>query len=98
MDTISCLLKPALITASTDSEWLDGVRHLLQRHARVTVVVVDGDPSRGGYPDAAYSTAATNVPTYVIKAGSRSPEDLQAVAHGTSARPLGRQAPERASV
>ena len=88
----------ALVTASTDSEWLDGVRHLLQRNARVTVVVVDGDPGRGGYPDSAYSTAATNVPTYVIKAGSRSPEDLQAVAHGTSARPFARQAPQQAGV
>ena len=85
----------ALITASPDDEWLDGVRHLLQRNARVTAVIVDGDPERGGYPDAAYRTAATNTPTYVIKAGTRDPEDLVAVALGGRARPFGAFAPER---
>lgn len=85
----------ALITASPDDEWLDGVRHLLQRNARVTAVIVDGDPERGGYPDAAYRTAATNTPTYVIKAGARDAEDLIAVALGGRARPFGAFAPER---
>ena len=88
----------ALVTASPDDEWLDGVRHLLQRHARVTAVIVDGDPARGGYPDAAYRTAATNTPTYVIKAGARAPEDLIAVAHGSAGRPFGGFAPGRAAV
>ena len=60
----------AIVTPSPDPAWLAGMRHLLERRARVTVIVVDGDLSNKDYPDSAYSAAALGVPTYTVKRGA----------------------------
>ena len=72
----------AIVTPSTDDEWLAGLRHLIQKNARTTVVVVDGDPERGGYPGTAHQAASLGVPTYTIKAGH---DAGKAEAQGTGA-------------
>lgn len=60
----------ALVTPANDDEWLDGVRHLILRRSRITVVVVDGDVGQRGHPEVAYRVAGLGVPTYTVKAGA----------------------------
>ena len=76
----------AIVTPATDGDWLDGVRHLLQHNARMTVVVVDGDPESAGYPAVGQQAASMGVPSYTIKAGATTPEALVQLALGTGIR------------
>ncbi len=66
----------AIVTPATDDAWVDGVRHLLLRHVRITVVVVDGDPASASHPDAAYQIAALGLPAYAVKAGAEASAGL----------------------
>lgn len=63
----------AIVTPSRDAEWLAGVRHLLERRSRITVVVVDGDTRTEEFPQVTDQAAAVGVPVYAVKAG-RLPE------------------------
>ncbi len=78
----------AIVTPSRDQEWLAGLRHLLQRKSRVTVVSVDGDPDAAKYPDVAHMAATLDIPTYAVKAGTEAEGGLVPLAHG----PMGRGA------
>lgn len=60
----------AIITPSSKLEWLDGVRHLLERRSRITVIVVDGNLAGPEFPVSARSAAALGIPTYVVKRGA----------------------------
>ena len=60
----------ALVTPAANPGWLAGVRHLLDRKTRITVVVVDGDLSKETEPESAYEAASLGVPTYTVKRGS----------------------------
>ena len=60
----------ALVTPDANPGWLAGVRHLLDRKTRITVVVVDGDLSKETEPESAYEAASLGVPTYTVKRGS----------------------------
>ena len=76
----------AIVTPSKDPEWLAGLRHLLQRKSRVTVVSVDGDTGAAGYPDVAHKVAALDIPTYAIKAGAEGEGGLVPLTHGLIGR------------
>ena len=59
----------AIVTPSPNPEWLHGVRHLLERKVRISVVVVDGDLTKEDYPESAHGAAGLGVPTYAVKRG-----------------------------
>ncbi len=69
----------AIVTASPSTDWLDGVRHLLERKSRITVVIVDPDPTTEEHPHAALEAAALGVPTYVVKRGRERETGLTAL-------------------
>ena len=75
-----------IITPSTSDAWLDGVRHLLERRSRITVVVIDADLEGEDHPRVAYEAAAMGVPTYTIKRGAEATEGLIALGAPSMAR------------
>ncbi|MEE9284754.1 MAG: DUF58 domain-containing protein [Dehalococcoidia bacterium] len=70
----------AIVTASQEDEWLDGVRHLLLRRSRITIVSVDGDPAAKSYPEVAHRIAGMGIPVYTVKAGTETTEGLVSLA------------------
>ena len=70
----------AIVTAAQDDEWLDGVRHLMLRRSRITVVCIDGDPSNMSYPEIAHHVASMGIPSYTVKAGTERTAGLVSLA------------------
>ena len=76
----------AIITPSPKTEWLDGVRHLLERKSRITIVVVDAEQGKEEHPRSALEAAALGVPTYAVKRGTATKLSLTALtAHAYAA-------------
>jgi uncharacterized protein (DUF58 family) len=85
----------AIVTPSTDEEWLNSVRHLLQRKTRITAVLVESEREPAPAPPAvAVRIAALGVPSYTIPAGADPGTGLTAVgmtarAHDRFMQPIG---------
>lgn len=88
----------AIVTPSLDEEWLNSVRHLLQRKSRITSVVVESEREAAPAPPAvAVRVAALGVPSYTIPAGAEPAAGLTAVgmtarAHDRFMQPIGARA------
>ncbi|MBF8298988.1 MAG: hypothetical protein HW397_37 [Dehalococcoidia bacterium] len=59
----------AIVTPSITTDWLEGVSYLLEKRARVTVVIVDGNTRGSMAPPSAEQAVNLGLPTYIVRVG-----------------------------
>lgn len=69
----------AIVTSNTGSDWVEGIRHLLEGKVRVTAVIVDDDLNSKDHPDSAYQSAGLGITTYTVKSGAFADSGLTAL-------------------